>query len=562
MTTNVIKHENVCAHEHADEFLILQGLIQKRVDTISSSGVLDGKFIYSVPTKHLMSTYLNAIKDETVRQEQNCHCCSRFMRTYGGMVYMDEQGVKQSLFWELSNELPEVYRASVEAVLRAIENTDINRFSPLQISFGVKSHGGFNHFYADVNPEIILKSRKVSELPVDIRTNPTHAYGAWRKALGVKFRDSGQAMAAAQRLFENGTLHKNADLNISALKTMQNALTYMSSGAKNKNSILFDLWANAHAIVQGFNSSILGMLVKDLERDDMSVDAACNRFKGATAPLQYQRAQVESTENQLLATQQKINELGYTKSIIFRHATLDDLRNNNMVIWEPSPKQEISVVESPIEEVEDLFAKKLGTINNNSKFDAVMNSDGAVTKVNYREFYTEVLPGTDEIFIKSSYPVYGSGVAICAKYPEAPNPITYTDVNGNPINVNTIFYHGGKSIRYIGNVNEWIKAYGLVTTAQEANMKNEIFKTKRILLVVKHIMELPQTPCLLFPESLISDLRPYGKVIENVTKENTFTLAEGMDSLIGISSGGESDQYITIKVMKNGISRLYKLVDA
>lgn len=101
-------------------------------------------FTTAIPGEALWATYLAALPPED-RQFHNCHCCKKFITTYGGLVTIDPSGNVFPIMWQNSGHtFYEPARRACEALLAKAKITGPQFFR--EASWGVALTGPFSHF--------------------------------------------------------------------------------------------------------------------------------------------------------------------------------------------------------------------------------------------------------------------------------------------------------------------------------------------------------------------------------------------------------------------------------
>lgn len=542
-------------HLHRDEFQELVSAMQNYVD--NHPLIHDGTTIYKTPSAGLMKAFLDGMEG-AVRQEHTCHCCSNFMRHFGSLVVLEENGAHHSLFWPHESEVPEMYRQSVKNVREYIHNKKNLPFKPVHPFdvFGISEKGGYNHFQVSIPYETRQLLTNTNRLPRSLQENFGQAFGVFRKQLS---NISTHALRAAKHMFENGTLNHNKEENIRCLIAMLLAKDIVSSSDEYKVNRLLDMFTHAAPMEQSFNSSILGMLVKDIS--NLDADHAIRRYKDATGSLQYRRAQVDSTVKQIEVAKKAIAEMGMTKSLVYQLATMEDLEAANLLLWKPTE------VTTPVEvekEEDDLFAKKLGQAKGNSKLDAILASEGVPTTINFREFYQQILPKAKQILIRFNGVKTNGGFVERAKYMDLPSAIKYKDKEGKPVPFLTPYFHNGIDTRLFAERGQWATVKGVLAQPafihENAIDNEEYYTRKRVEFLLEMVDDNGTIPMVLFPSELINELQPYRKVIENITNDNHVPFDKG--SIVTATCDGTGGSGIVIKVVSDEGTRLFTFADS
>src|SRR4051812_15519413 len=113
MSTKTAASDTMERDEQYDQF---ERQIRERV------AALEGPLFTTNAASALWAAYLGGLPDDR-RQHYTCHCCRRFIETYGGLVTIDSHGEASPAIWHdaLLGAVPDFFSESV-VLLRASLN--------------------------------------------------------------------------------------------------------------------------------------------------------------------------------------------------------------------------------------------------------------------------------------------------------------------------------------------------------------------------------------------------------------------------------------------------------
>ena len=340
----------------------------------------------------------------------NCNNCNNFIKRYGNIVSVDENGELNTLFSNLNiGGAYKVVADSLDTLLRArnIENIFIETHEELNSLNYEKCKKGqetyrlgiaLNHKqytteeaekYGVVKPDEI---RAFNHLHVDLpkqfvdNTGVTHEkiMGDYRTKYDVFKRAMEEVSLETLKLAKdlinqgsllNGTAHLHAIENMIVHKAKYDKLT------ANKNNWLWETSYGLDERTAKFGNTLVGEFCYELEGGE-DLNKACLNFNKRVDPANYMKASAPITKSQIEAAQKFVIDNGYLESFDRRLATIDDINVND--IKHISTNSKIKPV----------------TIFDNVKASAgptkVVNFEG-VEEIPIEEFMKDILPSCSSI---------------------------------------------------------------------------------------------------------------------------------------------------------------------
>lgn len=306
------------AHDHEHDYSAL--LVKVRESFDAHSGPL-----FKTDVEGLYEIYLDSLPQE--RQTHSCHTCARFIRTYGSLVTVNDDGSLRAAMWA-SEDVPAFYAETFTKLRARVEKGRIVApFLSKERIWGIPVTGDWSH-PAVVPPDgIVYRERAVTagQAMAAKREN----YGTVARALG-DFKAS--ALDQLIRLFDAEALHR-AEKFSGPLKWLR-ALYDRPKGRKGENL----LWRAVAIAPEGFchpRTSVAAPLLDAIEAG-LPFAAIKAKFEEMTHGLRYQRPQAAPSAGNIKAAEALVEKLGIARSLERRFARLDEVPT----IWVPRVKEE------------------------------------------------------------------------------------------------------------------------------------------------------------------------------------------------------------------------------
>tara|TARA_R110000787_G_scaffold44901_1_gene109783 strand:- start:5717 stop:7285 length:1569 start_codon:yes stop_codon:yes gene_type:complete len=473
----------------------------------------------------LWKEYLASFQGELSRQEHKCSCCKNFIRKYGSMVVISEEGLVSSPLFDTS----EVYGAFDKVVSnlsklikkRAVDNVLLSKLDIL----GTKEAGGWSHFYVPTPEGVKISSWKQAH---ELIAEKKEDYRMVCRAL-AKFNEP--SVDQAVKLLQSGSLNQSEKF-IGVANWMKE-LHVDRNQTKNKSNVVWKAIAEAPQGFAHINGSVLGGLLEDIIKGfDFSVIE--KRHNEKVHPLRYQRAQLPTTQANRKQAEDIVKAMGIGNSLARRYARLDELK----LIWKPTNKVK-EVIKGGV--FDHLVTKDLD-------HNKVQDVDMKPVRISYAKFERTVLPTADSI--SAITPYTGNYCTYCtAVNTDAANIMKWS----NPVNW-YLYSNGSPASRWGVPANEYVTVTGI---SPKPNMwgDGKDYLGDGLLFVLDGCVDTNKKIGLaLFPSVLISDLHPVRATIEQFSNEGTM---QGMEEA---SAGGlllGEGNTIDIKVESNGLTTKY-----
>lgn len=337
-----------------------------------------------IDTSELWDIYIKSFKkdDNPIFRDPNssvhqCNCCKNFIRRYGNIVSVTEDGTLESLFSNLgdcgeytnsseacnkaiiSSKIKDVFFESYDELNRNLNYEKTNKSQSVyklgietiykqysieeEEKYGyIKSDGSyivdfdkvyeFDHFYIE------LPKKFVSFGDVIPKDSELYSTNQSLSQIIAYFRDKHNVfkrclleikldiLILAKELINQGSLldgkaHLHAVEDMIIYKTGYDKL--LKEG-KNVNNLI---WVTSYDIperVAKFKNTLIGKFCSDLS-DGIDINKACVEWNKNVDPVNYMKAKSPITDKQIKEAKKYVEENGYIESFNRRLATIDDI---------------------------------------------------------------------------------------------------------------------------------------------------------------------------------------------------------------------------------------------
>lgn len=349
---------------------------------------LEGKELYYIdlPERNtLVDTYLASFPDGTnpiyrERTEHDCNCCRSFIRQYGNMVTISEDGNITSL-WDMEVGCPS-YQVVVDAMSKELHKYEItNVFRAESKRCGTESNVELledgsthkhDHFFLDLPQRYVLSPELYSSQK-----------GVWLADKEVLERSlseiSVDAVDIVIDIVEQGSLYRGEE-HLHTVKRLKGLIKEFESSDINLN--LF-CWLKASEIGSAgrIRNTVIGTLLIDITAG-VDLETAVKKYEVKVAPSNYKRPKALVTQGMVDAAQKTIDELGLNNSFSRRFANASDLTINNVLFADSDVQPTMSG---------GVFdAVKVSKKSTNMKLDKV-------EEISIEDFMNKVLPNASSI---------------------------------------------------------------------------------------------------------------------------------------------------------------------
>ena len=454
----------------------------------------DGPHLFRVETaSDLWETYLNALP-QSERQHHTCSACKQFVRRYGALAVVGQDGSLTSAIWP-DGFVPEPYQAPIAVMRRLIARGTITGVAlSTEPTWGTPITGEWTHFA--VTPAEGLRYRESGAITAGQAAAVKHEdYGTLQRGLAEFDR---KTVAQALTLLEADSLYRAEKMLgparfLLGLHDMRDTM----HGRQRDNLV----WRAVAGAPVGFcqpRSTMVGTLLEDIQ-SGMDFEQVRRRFAAKMHPLQYQRPQAAPAAGAIAQAEKLVEQLGIEPSLHRRFARLAELTT----LWLPQPQPERSNGAGGV------FGHLLPKGEH-----ALEPMQVPAQTITWEKFARTVLPTAHRI------ESYVSGrmnfCALLTAVNEDAPPILQWDSADRRNPFSWYIYHGGSTPEYWGLASgTWVPVTA-VTLQPSMWMEQEQFshQGKGALLILDGARDTHSPNLALFPEILQSSLHAVRAVIE------------------------------------------------
>ena len=453
--------------------------------------------VFTTDATDLWQDYL-ATFEEGERQFHNCMACHAFIKRYGGLVTIAEDGATTPILWGLKN-VPQPYTFGFSMLHRRVSRAKVTGvfLSPLK-TWGQPVTGEWVHLSLAVPKPLILAPRLL-QTPGQMMAEKREDFRTVSRALGefgtAEFNSGviGQALA----ILKTDSLYRSEKVLGQAqwLADLQ-ARREAAKGADRRANVTWLAVAKAPAGFCHPRSSMIGTLLEDLAAG-MSFDAVARRFAEKMHPLQYQRPQAEPTAGNIAQAEKAIAGLGAAGSLARRYARLEEVET----LWKPTPAAFPSAGGGVFEHLRPKAKSSPPSIQTHAQM------------ITWEKFARTVLPGAKSIDLL--VPSHGNFCGLLtAVNPDAP-PILQWDMPERRNPVSWYVYSGGSpAARWSLSGGQWATVTAVCLQPSMWYGAELAHQGEGAILLLKGARDTNPAHGCLFPEILKAELRAVRATIE------------------------------------------------
>lgn len=264
------------------------------------------------------------------RQHHTCTSCRHFVRRYGALVIVADDGTLTPLCWPAPQDVPEPYAEAVAALNRAVRRGTITGVAlTTEAVWGTPVTGPWTHF-ALTPPAAAVYRPTLTQTAFQVAAAKHEDYGTLRRGLAEFSRET---VAQALTLLDADALYR-AEKVIGPARFLL-ALHDLTARGRQRDNLIWRAVASAPAGFCQPRSTMVGTLLSDIA-EGLDFGEVSRRFAAKMHPLQYQRPQAAPAAGNIAQAEQLIEALGIASALRRRFARLDELQT----IWQPTRQPE------------------------------------------------------------------------------------------------------------------------------------------------------------------------------------------------------------------------------
>lgn len=218
------------------------------------------KPLFNVEVSSIFPLFVSGIP-QAYQQQYTCNTCKNFFNKFGNVVYIENGEIKSALFGN-TDEVPEIFRKSVEICKYVVEHCSINNvFYSSKSTFGEESLGGWSHFYAKMDKSKI--HRNLVKTASQLQAEKSEDFKMLEKALNDW---SWETVNKVKELVASNTFYRMDT--VSGVSNWFWELKKKYDKLKNQHNRKILIWeavANAPIGFCHINSSMIGTLLSDMQ---------------------------------------------------------------------------------------------------------------------------------------------------------------------------------------------------------------------------------------------------------------------------------------------------------
>lgn len=499
-----------------------------------NEAVKNNEPLFTTDVENLYDIFLNGLPEEA-RQHYNCRACRNFVNRYGGLVTINEHGVKSPIMWMMDN-IPKFFNKACTDVSLAVAAAKITGvFITSEKRLGVPKTGVWNHMAVDIphttrfstRNRLYTADQKMAEKKQDfeILMNACHKYNI-------------KTVESAVNLLQSNSLYRSAKI-LGVAEWFWDVRKHM--GQHNFTNYVWKQVATAPAGFCHISSSVIGSLLDDIEAG-YNFDNVKRRFDEKMNPTKYQRPQVAPTAQNVARAEKIVAELGIAESLKRRYARLDEIQK----VWVPK----VNVNKPPY----GVF----GGIKTKEDENVVKPLFGHGTTMTWEKFQRTVLPSARKIELKVGYGRDCFAALVTAENPEAPPIIKWdTEENRNPFSW-YLYANGSCASNWNLSSGNYVEVTGIALQPNLWQPGYE-YQGQGVFFILKGCKDKQNKTSGLFPEILRGELREVRATIEAYSKANPLSGDWEADACGLCYQSGSQNWQCELRVTTDVGVSLYKL---
>ena len=471
-------------HDHEHDYSALLTSVRASFNAAVASGVP----LFTTDAAGLNDLYLDMLPAE--RQVHTCHCCRRFIGTYGNLVKVEADGSLTPVMWN-PDGVPDFYRPAFKALFARVRKARIeNLFLTTETVWGNPVTGDWSHLSVVPPAAMVYRERALTAFQASAAVKEN-----FRTVATVLTEFTRPMLDEAMRLFTAETLARSEKF-VGPVKWLR-ALHDRPKGRAGENL----LWLAVATAPEGYchpRASVIGPLLEDIAAGKSFATIKRN-FDAKLAPLAYQRPQAPPSAGNIRAAEMLFDKMGLAPSLERRFAHLDEVRR--YAIWQETGES------APVSG--GVFAH----LKPRQSYRTVPPVNLPTITMTWEKFFRVVLPTAEAIDLQ--VPSRGAFLALTtAVHPHAP-PILKWDRDDERNPVAWYVYPGGSQAIQWGLSPTWTRVPAIVPLPPLWGSRPMPFLGDGVVLLIEGAKDTTtNVGNALFPECLKDDLHAVRATIE------------------------------------------------
>lgn len=266
------------------------------------------------------------------RREHDCSCCRHFIKSIGGIVFIDDEQQVHTL-WGFQIEDPDLQIVidALDAYVksRAVTDVYLSSFRSVGTKQSYENDGKGNvltweHFYLPLPDDMIHRGSKTIDTELSQRRDTVHVFGRSLDEISM------DAIDTVLDLIGSNTLYKGAEWKSALEELKKYKQEYEELPTQRRKLYVWKKSSKVGPVIGRIRNHSIGVLLTDIS-NGTDLNAAVTSYERIVAPANYKRPKAIFTAKMLEEARQKITDLGYMDSLPRRYAKLDDITVNNIL---------------------------------------------------------------------------------------------------------------------------------------------------------------------------------------------------------------------------------------
>lgn len=504
-----------------DVFDVLSKAVQA---SFANAVKLGGGALFTTDTQGLFKIYLSGFDDPVERQYHNCSCCRQFLDRVGSLVFVDAKGERHTAMWEIDEkDVPDHFKKSVKLMRKVVDKAKITGvYHSKEAIWGTPVTGEWTHFNVKspnvyTNRGVLTAGQKMAEQKQE--------FDMLRRGLDefhLATFQSAVTLLSADQLYRSDKFLGLAE----ALRDLKQAT--QSLGQRDRDCLLWKAVATQPAGFCHVRSSMIGTLLADLE-SGMAVDDVKKSFDAKMHPMRYQRAQAAPTAGNIQQAEKLFASMGLEPALKRRLATL--METESYARWVANAAYVVPATPA-VATKKDSVAGAFAHLKAPTAADSAAIS--GFSTISWKKFRDTVLPKAQKIEFKP--PVEGQpyGAITTACQADAPplfawdkekmrNPFSWYKWQSVPAKDFGLTVGAAHQVLMVVDVPaSWIDG-------DSSAFQGAVFVLEGAL-----DQNLAQAGLGLYPEGLLSELRPVRSTIEAHSNSGVLEVLPNMATASGV----------------------------
>lgn len=514
-------------HDHEHDYSALLTSVRKSFDAAVASGVP----LFTTDAAGLNDLYLDNLPAE--RQVHTCHCCRRFIGTYGNLVKVEADGSLTPVMWN-PDGVPDFYRPAFAALHARVKKARIEGvFLTKETIWGNPVTGDWSHLSVVPPASMVYRERALTAFQAMAAAKEN-----FRTVATALTEFTKPMLDEAMRLFTAETLSRSEKF-VGPVKWLR-ALHDRPKGKAGENV----MWLAIATAPEGYchpRASVIAPLLDDIA-SGKSFAVIKRNFESMLAPLRYQRPQAPPTAGNIKAAEALFDKLGLAPALERRFARPDEVQ----AVWS----------ETGGDVYEQNAGSVFGHLQPKGRGRTVPPVDIPAVTMTWEKFARTVLPTAEQIDLY--VPSRGSFIALTtAVHADAP-PILKWDRDDERNPVAWYVYPGGSSAIQWGLSSGWVKVTGITPLPTLWGSRPSPFLGDGMILLLDGAKDThTNAGNALFPECLKDDLHGARSTIEAYSRGAKLGRDGPAAAGYGVRKGGNIN--ITVRAQSGGQWTSYRI---